>query len=407
MFFACLLIFILSLLFLFFLWLRKKNMARPNKATRQTGKTSFPAPLYSNNRHEFDNSQLLQTYFRGLSYVLANETDKAVAEFIKVARVNTTTAEIYLALGQLFRNSGEMERAIRVHRDILLRQNLPENIRQRTFFEIGLDYAKAGLFDRACRTFEEILSHDSKNHAARLELVSLYEKTREWEKALQLFDNVPPADKHNNIIAHLHTEVAKTAILNGNREKAMTFFHQALQLDENCIDAWLHYGDLLLSDGLFEEALEKWNKAFVLNPDLVSLLINRFTKLEPEKQALAENDFFIRHAQCYSNNNHFKMAYIGWLINSGNLEQAGGSLQELMRKKTGDREIFSLMQKLLTALNQKDQGEEQLYKELILNFFSTQLRFEKNYRCRKCGYRLEIMLWKCPRCSTWDSITVI
>ncbi len=351
-------------------------------------------------------ANLLKTYFKGLSYVLSNETDKAVAEFVKVASVDTTTAEIYLALGQLFRNSGEMERAIRVHRDILLRPNLPEEIRRQTFFEIGLDYKKAGLLDRALRTFEEILAREPRNQSARRELSSLYISLREWEKALELYLSFPDTRAETNIIAHLTTEVAKAAEAAGNHKKALKFFRQAMELDDRCIDTWLHYGDFLLREGKLKEALDAWDKAFSLNPDFVALVIQRFLKLPVGKREKVESEFFTRHLAEYGSNRKFNLAYVAYLIREGRLDEAGERLRRIMSEKSGDAEVFSLVRDLLERIRESSGENSPLYHSLVRDFFSTQLRFEKPYLCRHCGYQLNKMAWRCPRCTSWDTIFI-
>ena len=375
----------------------RKNLSRATTGS-DTGKTAG------------EDSNLLKSYFKGLSYVLANETDKAVAEFVKVASVNTTTAEIYLALGQLFRNSGELERAIRVHRDILLRPNLPEEIRRQTFFEIGLDYKRAGFLDRALRTFEEILDREPGNQAARRELLSLYISLREWEKALELYLSLPAkrpdSVREKNIIAHLHTEVAKVAEAAGDRRKALKFFRQALDEDDSCIDAWLHYGDFLLAEKKLDQTLKAWDRAFTLNPDFIALVTGRFATLPEECRDRVETDFFARHLEKYGGRRKFNLAYIAFLVKKGKLEEAGTRLKQIMAEKSGDAEVFALVRDLLEKIRKEKGDESPLYKELVYDFFSTQLRFEKPYLCRRCGYQLERMSWRCPRCTSWDSVAI-
>ena len=397
---------LLSLLVLFLLfWGRKRILAI---CRRFFGKPEIGSGFQMEEEDKLfaEEPTLLRTYFKGLSYVLANETDKAVAEFVKVARIDTTTAEIYLALGQLFRNSGEMERAIRVHRDILLRPNLPEEVRRQTFFEIGLDYKRAGLLDRACRTFEEILARDPENPAARKEISSLYVSLREWEKALALHHSLPSTQNEINIIAHLTTEVAKSAETSGDREKAQKFFQQALELDDSCIDAWLHYGDFLKGESRIQDALTAWERAFMLNPDFIDLVTSRFSGLPKEEKDKVEEEFFSRHLEEFGGKRKFNLAYIGWLIKSGRWTEAGSRLERVMTEKSGDAEVFSLVNNLLSEIRTSNGAGGDLYDSLVRNFFSTQLRFEKVYRCRKCGYQLDKMVWRCPRCSTWDSIAV-
>lgn len=397
---------LLSLLILLLLFLGRKKIVALYRRCFGKQKSEETFRIIEENRLSGKESTLLRTYFKGLSYVIANETDKAVAEFVKVARIDTTTAEIYLALGQLFRNNGEMERAIRVHRDILLRPNLPDEVRKQTFFEIGLDYKRAGLFDRACRTFEEILTRDPKNFAARQELYSLYENLKEWEKALTLHDSSPSTQNEINIIAHLTTEVAKAAEASGDREKALIFFQQALEVDDSCIDAWLHYGDFLKSEKQLAEALAAWERAFRLNPDFVSLITSRFSKLKEEERDKVEEEFFSRHLEEFGEKRKFNLIYISWLIKTEQLTEAGDRLKRVMTEKRGDAEVFSLVRNLLNKIRISGDLNRDLYDSLVRNFFSTQLRFEKAYRCRKCGYQLDVMVWKCPRCATWDTIAV-
>ena len=397
---------LLSLLVLLLLFWGRKRIAAICRRCFGQPKGGATPQVVEEDKLLAEEPNLLRTYFKGLSYVLANETDKAVAEFIKVAHIDTTTAEIYLALGQLFRNSGEMERAIRVHRDILLRPNLPEEVRRQTFFEIGLDYKRAGLLDRACRTFEEILARDPENRATRKELSSLYVSLREWEKALTLYHSSLSTKNELNIIAHLTTEVAKAAEATGNREKALIFFQQALELDDSCIDAWLHYGDFLKSDNQIQEALTAWDRAFILDPDFVGLVTSRFSGLPDDEKEKIEEEFFSRHLEEYGEKRKFNLGYIGYLIKSDRFTEAGKRLKKLMTEKSGDAEVFSVVSSLLNKLRVSDGTSGDLYDSLVRDFFSTQLRFEKAYRCQKCGYQLDEMVWKCPRCSTWDTITV-
>jgi len=376
---------------------RRHRECQPGPALRSR-KTTTLSPEGEN--------QLLQTCFRGLSYALANETDKAVAEFVKIASVDTTTAEIYLALGQLFRISGEFERALRVHRDILLRPSLPETIRRQTFFEIGLDYKKAGLLERASKTFSEILEREPDNRSARIELAEICISLREWEKALELYRSFPDRQAEKHVIAHLTTEIAKLKAATGEHKAALKIFRQALEEDEKCIDAWLHYGDSLLETGKTKIAFEAWEQAFELAPELVGLVIKRLRKLPEEIRKTAEIDFFDRHLEDYGQTLKFKLAYIDHLIEQEELDAAGLQLRKIMLASSGDAEVFTLVRKLLEKIRQVQGEQSPLYLELIQDFFSTQLRFEKPYQCRKCGYQLDLMVWRCPRCNRWDTITV-
>ncbi len=378
---------------------------------RRSGRDDFEhhissTPIANEKRPAADESKLLRTYFRGLSYVLANETDKAVAEFVKVAQVDTTTAEIYLALGQLFRNSGEVERAIRVHRDILLRPNLPDDVRQQTFFEIGLDYKKAGFLDRACRTFEEILAQNPADKAALDQLSAIYVSMQEWEKALSLHHDKPASKNETHIIAHLTAEVAKNHDLSGDKDRAIALFKKAISLDEKCVDVWLHFGDFLIDNDRVQEALEAWEKAFLINHEFIGQVIERCEKIPvAEKEAFLEN-FFQRHLENYGGQRKFNLAYINWQINSGRIEEAEIRLKNVLKKTGADGEAFSLARRLLQLTQAAEGSSLNDLNPLVNDVFAADFSFEKRYYCQKCGFKLDRIACKCPRCSSWDSIAV-
>lgn len=357
-------------------------------------------------RFAADESKLLRTYFRGLHYVLANETDKAVAEFVKVAQVDTTTAEIYLALGQLFRNSGEVERAIRVHRDILLRPNLPDDVRQQTFFEIGLDYKKAGFLDRACRTFEKILTQNPSDQAALDKLSAIYISMQEWEKALSLHHDKPTSKNETHLIAHLTAEVAKNHDLSGDKDKAIALFKKAISIDEKCVDVWLHFGDFLIGNNRVQEALDAWEKAFLINQEFISQVIERCEKIPAaEKEVFLEN-FFQRHIDKYGGQRKFNLAYIKWQINSGKIKEAELRFKSVLKETGADSEVFSLAKRLLQVNQAAEVLNRSDFNPLMDDILAADFSFEKRYYCQKCGFKLDRIASQCPRCSCWDSITV-
>ena len=195
---------VLVFFLLILLFLLKKKFTSSSRGD-QSAKT------VKNSRVTAKQDNLLRSYFRGLSYILSNETDRALVEFIKVAQMSSDTSEIYLALGQLFRNTGEVDRAIRIHRNLLLRSSLPDDITLQTMFEIGLDYKKAGLIERAGRTFEELHEKFPSYVDALQELGGIYEMCREWDKAIKVQKKLADLSENrdsDNILAHLTTEMA-------------------------------------------------------------------------------------------------------------------------------------------------------------------------------------------------------
>src|SRR6185437_9888897 len=100
---------------------------------------------------------LPRDYLVGLNFLLNEEPDKAVDVFIKMLEVDSDTVETHLAVGKLFRRRGEVDRAIRIHQNLIARPQLDKVYREQSLFELGQDYFSAGVLDRAERIFLEVV----------------------------------------------------------------------------------------------------------------------------------------------------------------------------------------------------------------------------------------------------------
>src|ERR1700737_65061 len=96
------------------------------------------------------------SYFRGLNFLLNEQPDKAIESFIEVVKVDPQTIDLPFALGNLFRRQGEIDRAIRMHQNLLDRPDLPADKRQTAVFELAQDFHRAGLLDAAEGLFSRL-----------------------------------------------------------------------------------------------------------------------------------------------------------------------------------------------------------------------------------------------------------
>src|SRR5688572_19936873 len=144
----------------------------------------FIYKLYSDRDRDLP-PQISADYLRGLNLVLNRRTDEALELFVQMAKVDDDTLETHFALGHLFRRRGEVERAIRVHQNLLARPTLNEAQRHQAVFSLAEDYLGAGLYDRAEQLFAEIIDSPTVAQAALEKLVYIYEREREWGKAIE------------------------------------------------------------------------------------------------------------------------------------------------------------------------------------------------------------------------------
>ena len=124
-------------------------------------------------------------YFQGLNYLLNEQPDKAIQVFLELAEVNQDTVETHMALGSLFRRRGEVDRAIRGHQNIIAKPGLEPQQRTQALLELGEDYMRAGLLDRAERLFSELIESDAQTPSALRSLLEIYQQEKDWEKALE------------------------------------------------------------------------------------------------------------------------------------------------------------------------------------------------------------------------------
>ena len=110
---------------------------------------------------------LPRSYFKGLNFLLNEQPDKAIDAFIDIVKLDPETVELHFALGNLFRRRGETERAIRVHQNLLARSDLAQEQAAQARFELGQDYLKAGLLDRAEETFNLLIDSQYSAQARR------------------------------------------------------------------------------------------------------------------------------------------------------------------------------------------------------------------------------------------------
>ncbi len=156
------------------------------------------------------NDRLHPEYFKGLNYVLNEQPDKAIEVFVKMLEVDSETVETHLALGNLFRRRGEVDRAIRIHQNLIARPNLNREQRSLALLELGMDYMRSGLFDRAESLFIELVEIDLYTVAAFTELLDIYQQEKDWGNAIKMARRLELSSGRSlkKNIAHFYCEQA-------------------------------------------------------------------------------------------------------------------------------------------------------------------------------------------------------
>src|SRR5512132_1592407 len=217
------------------------------------------------------------SYFRGLNFLLSEQPDKAIESFIEVVKVDPQTIDLHFALGSLFRRQGEIDRAIRMHQNLLDRPDLASDKRQAVVYELAQDFHRAGLLDRAEELFTK-LAGTPFEHASLGFLLSIYEQEKDWPKAVAATRRMETLAKqpYYKEIAQYHCELAQAALLRNDTTAAQQEIHPALAEHRACARANVLQGDLHAQIDDLKSAVAAWQRIESQNPAFLALVADRF-----------------------------------------------------------------------------------------------------------------------------------
>ena len=240
---------------------------------------------------------LPRSYFQGLNFLLNEQPDKAIDSFLEVAKVDSQTVELHFALGNLFRRRGETERAIRMHQNLIDRPDLNEGVRLHALSELGQDFLKAGLLDRAEEIFNKLVGTSFEDEAKR-NLLEIYQVEKEWQKAIDLARELPDVATQQQV-AEFYCELAAGEIMRSRPDGARTHLESAMQQNRKCVRGSLLQGDLLLQEGNQAGAIEAWQRIEQQDPAYLALVAQRlletYRKLNRRDEGVALLRGYLEH----------------------------------------------------------------------------------------------------------------
>jgi len=342
-------------------------------------------------------------YIRGLNLVLSRKTDEALELFVQMAKVDDETLETHFALGHLFRRRGEVERAIRVHQNLLARPNLNETQRHQAVFSLAEDYLGAGLYDRAEQLFAELDDSPTLAESALEKLVYLYEREREWQKAIDAHRKLEMlSGTKSNQVAHYYCELAEAARASGDRELARSYLKNTIRSETGQLRGALIRAGLAQEEreitqaiGLYEQVIEK-DRNFITEvlPRLMECYrtIDKLPYLDAKIEGWVGADPTLRRDFAYA-------AIIANLTSSDALNACVESFvlgNPVLASLVNGEELKSLPQdERRRSIERIGQGLRQVA--------GTSAR----YRCTNCGYSTQTFIWHCPSCKLWETVRPI
>jgi len=344
-------------------------------------------------------------YILGLNFLVANQIDLAIEELTRAASLDTDALEVNMILGNLYREKGQVGKAITVHQSLLQRPNLNRLEHAYVLLCLGLDYKRGGFVDRALEAFSEVLRLDPKNEYALVNLQKLHEEQHQWSDAYdtrQRLTKLAAAESQPQsqaILAFLENEIGLEAMRRKDYAEATRRFQAAIDLDARAVPAYLNLGDVRAKEGNEKEAVAIWEKLVLVAPDRAYLA---FDRLEASAVRAGSPERFTRLCRRLIEDNpqdwRARLALSRHLAAGG---AARDALDLLFAALVQNPHALSLHQAIWRALGQLH------YPPALVDHYGEITEHAVFYLdphvCMRCRYRSTELLWQCPHCHDWNT----
>ncbi len=358
------------------------------------------ASRYDLNKLLSENASLPRSYFRGLNFLLNEQPDKAIDAFIEVAKLDPETVELHFALGNLFRRRGETDRAIRVHQNLLGRADLPSSEHDHALYELGQDYLKAGLLDRAEETFQRLTKGDYALDAQRA-LLTIYEIEKDWNRSIATARHLEGmgAAPLNVEIAQFHCELAQEALQCGDASGAVHQLQLALAANPRNARATILSGDAALAAHDQPGAIAHWRRVEEQNAAYLPLVADKLMQAYIALGRGVEGaELLMAYVNRYSFNDLLEVAF-QYIADLCGQKVAHGLARAQMEKAPNPSAMLFLLDVEIAAADESRRAELMMMRDLI----QQRIKSLPRYTCQNCGFRARLFYWQCPGCSAWET----
>ncbi len=343
--------------------------------------------------------------FKGLNLLLNEEPDKAIDALVQIAQLDPETTELHFALGSLFRRRGETERAIRVHQHLANRADLPSRHRDHAAYELGRDFLRAGILDRAETSLTQVSPSSKYGIPAKESLLEMYQVEKDWAKAIVAAGELEGLQKkpRHKEIAHFHCELAHEALRAKNIEQAKEHIDAALLAIAKHPRAVILQGDLALYQQAYQAAINVWKTIATEYPAYWPLVADRWMKAHEElDQAEQGLDQLIAALDHQAGGELLDITF-RFVLELRGLKAAEALMTQVMTHTPSLSAMALRAQARLAIAQAEGQAETENELRASLGLLKQRTHSLARYTCSHCGFRARRFYWQCPGCNEWES----
>ena len=347
-----------------------------------------------------ESRQMPSSYFRGLNFLLNEQPDKAIEAFLQVAKEHPQTVELQFALGSLFRRRGEVDRAIRMHQDLVAREDLSEDDRRKASFELAEDYFKAGLLDHAESVLVKMAEVNA-SPAVHRHLLDIYIQEKDWEKAIPAARKLEASAKRNYQleIANYYCELAITEQIHGRHAAAQSLLDSALEANRKCVRANLLRGEWLAREGRHEEAIAAWKEIESQNAAYLGLAADGLVESYKALGRPGEGLTLVRGLQ----NRYPGLDLLSVVYQTSAEHEGDEAAWRLVRDEVRRNPTLVGLDRLIDAELLRAPPERRQDLQLMKSLVHSHAEALSVYLCSQCGFKARQFFWQCPACGGWET----
>ena len=339
-------------------------------------------------------------YLKGLNFLLNEQTDQALEHFLRMVRVDDKTIETHFALGSLFRRRGEVDRAIRIHQNIIARPDLASEQRDQALYSLAKDYLGAGLLDRAENLFVQ-LAQGSRFQVQALErLCGIYEQERDWKKAIEAGQQleVLGGRSHALQIAHYYCELAEAAAAANDFRLARQYVKKAQSGRPRTMRGALTRAHIARDSDDNKTALKLYHRIIDENTYLIAEALPEIVAIYERGNAVAELEDALKSLLRKNPEMNSLIAYTAIVNDLGGIPVIDDCVEQYMLNEPTLSEFVDLQQ-LLAG----DQGLRESALAKVRGALCKLASATPRYQCQECGFSSLRLLWQCPSCRNWET----
>lgn len=345
---------------------------------------------------------LHESYTRGVGLLIQDRIDEALEALSPFMQSDIEGLELRLAVGQLFRKKGQVEKALAVHESLASQSSLSKEQAEFVSYQLGMDYLAAGLLDRAEVAFKNLLTSDRYRPESLCQLLKIYQRESDWWRAIDCTQELRRMKRLPNreTVAQFYCELAAKADAFGNADEAMRLLQRALNDDPHCVRATIEIGRLLMHAGKWGEALTMFVNVERQDPIFISEILERVATCCERLRREKDLSDYLRRAYFLHGCEDAACALVEQLDRTAGASAAKRFLLEALSREPS----LKLSRKLLKLLQQSTVGAESSALQLVLQSIPEPWVDSMKYRCYRCGFQAMELHWNCPSCHGWETI---